>query len=537
MPRGSSLFSDFRRERVRRADLRNGLVPSRATGRRRLVDFRRGAAVQLHGRHGARVSWLHPAPGAGHGAHPLRIDCRARSRDRDPRHLIPLLLPIVQQVYVAIVGYGFGAVLLRAAVCALILTPPTMLMGATLPIDRPHAERGCAVGRHVYTANLAGGAAGHGARRLLPAARPRRVRRQRRRSRDQRCRRDRRALAVASHGALEPVGTSGTSGTARTPCAPAPYAPFAPYALYGAAALSGFTALGAEVVWTRQLSLLFGASVYTFSLILAVFLGGLAIGGSIGARAGAAIAGARGGARPRAAGAGGRHWRRRVVDRQRAAAVAADAIVSIRHPCLAGADVPSTPCAAPSRMLPATILWGASFPLTIAAAVDAVEMRQRTSRAINALNTVGALAGAIAAHAGRHPATRQSACRAAGARGCSGSHRRPRCCCRSGAQPPCSPYSAVGALVTAVAPCPRAGDPGPADRLRPLGQLVGLDQAISLSRGRRHRVGGGDRRCGGARAVSHRRQSRSLRHGRRHAPRADAGTRPGPDPSAVRARS
>ena len=40
--------------------------------------------------------------------------------------------------------------------------------------------------------------------------------------------------------------------------------------------------LGAEVVWTRQLSLLFGASVYTFSLILAVFLAGLGIGGLVG---------------------------------------------------------------------------------------------------------------------------------------------------------------------------------------------------------------------------------------------------------------
>ena len=53
--------------------------------------------------------------------------------------LIPLVLPFVQQAYVAIVGYGFGAVLLRAAVCALILTPPTMLMGATLPIARAPA--------------------------------------------------------------------------------------------------------------------------------------------------------------------------------------------------------------------------------------------------------------------------------------------------------------------------------------------------------------------------------------------------------------
>ena len=42
------------------------------------------------------------------------------------------------------------------------------------------------------------------------------------------------------------------------------------------------TALGAEVIWTRMLSLLFGATVYTFSLILAVFLLGLGIGSSVG---------------------------------------------------------------------------------------------------------------------------------------------------------------------------------------------------------------------------------------------------------------
>ena len=41
-----------------------------------------------------------------------------------------------------------------------------------------------------------------------------------------------------------------------------------------ATALSGLTALGAEVVWTRLLSLLLGATVYTFSIILAVFLTG-----------------------------------------------------------------------------------------------------------------------------------------------------------------------------------------------------------------------------------------------------------------------
>jgi spermidine synthase len=49
-----------------------------------------------------------------------------------------------------------------------------------------------------------------------------------------------------------------------------------------AIALSGLTALGAEVVWTRLLSLLLGPTVYTFSIILAVFLLGLWAGSSAG---------------------------------------------------------------------------------------------------------------------------------------------------------------------------------------------------------------------------------------------------------------
>ena len=54
-------------------------------------------------------------------------------------------------------------------------------------------------------------------------------------------------------------------------------------AVHLAIALSGMSALGAEVVWARLLSLLLGGTVYTFSLILAVFLVGLGIGSSLGA--------------------------------------------------------------------------------------------------------------------------------------------------------------------------------------------------------------------------------------------------------------
>src|SRR5262249_34689096 len=50
--------------------------------------------------------------------------------------------------------------------------------------------------------------------------------------------------------------------------------------VYIAIALSGLAAMGAEVIWTRLLSMLLGASVYAFSIILAVFLAALGIGSS-----------------------------------------------------------------------------------------------------------------------------------------------------------------------------------------------------------------------------------------------------------------
>src|SRR4029079_10856656 len=80
-----------------------------------------------------------------------------------------------------------------------------------------------------------------------------------------------------------------------TETAPATALEHAPDAwpVYVAIGLSGMTALGAEVIWTRLLSLLFGATVYTFSLILGVFLFGLGIGSSLGAAVG------RGTTRPR----------------------------------------------------------------------------------------------------------------------------------------------------------------------------------------------------------------------------------------------
>jgi spermidine synthase len=319
-------------------------------------------------------SWL--IPRLVSSAHPLRVIAVLEAGIAACGVLIPIALPYVQQAYVAIIGYGFGAVLLRAGVCALVLMPPTMLMGATLPVAA--RLRDVDVGR-LYTMNLAGGAigtalAGFYLLRVFDVYAAS-------------------GAAIAINAGIAVLAwrlSPGIASPAASPLAPtAPRAPLAP--IFAVAALSGFTALGAEVVWARQLSLLFGASVYTFSLILAVFLGGLAIGGSLGARAArrstdAALVLGR-------------------VQLALAAAIAAGAwlivhalplwqptrsflpAVHASPPLTFGFD--ALRCAV--AMLPATVLWGASFPLTVAAARGG-----QSVASINALNTAGALAGAIA---------------------------------------------------------------------------------------------------------------------------------------------
>lgn len=49
-------------------------------------------------------------------------------------------------------------------------------------------------------------------------------------------------------------------------------------------ALSGFAAIGLEVLWTRALTMVIGGSVYAFSLVLAAFLIGIALGSLLGSK-------------------------------------------------------------------------------------------------------------------------------------------------------------------------------------------------------------------------------------------------------------
>ena len=342
-------------------------------------------------------SWLLPKL-TPKGTHPFKVVAALEAGIAFFGIAIPIALPYIQQVYLTLAEPGAGAITLRAAVCLLVLTPPTMLMGATLPAIAPafakasarQAQDTTAVGM-LYMANLAGGATGT----VLAGFYLLRVHDT--------------VIATTVAVVINVLIAAAFTWMANEPFAPqapdapeAPPAPEAPQApIYVTAALSGFTALGAEVVWTRQLSLLFGASVYTFSLILAVFLAGLGVGGWVGT----SIA-----RRARPASALG------VIQALLAGAIAfgAYAIVSVlphwQPTALFLPQVRSTPwmmftydalrCG--FALLPATILWGASFPLTLAcgersrtAAGRGADFGGHVAR-INAINTAGALAGAIA---------------------------------------------------------------------------------------------------------------------------------------------
>jgi len=63
----------------------------------------------------------------------------------------------------------------------------------------------------------------------------------------------------------------------------------APTLACAAAALSGFAALVYEVAWTRLLALVIGPTTYRFATMAAAFIGGLAIGSSLGTRRRAAL--------------------------------------------------------------------------------------------------------------------------------------------------------------------------------------------------------------------------------------------------------
>ena len=319
--------------------------------------------------------------------HPLRVYAWLELGIGAIGLLVLFGVPLIGHLY-AIVGGGQGLVgfLMRGLLCAICLLPPTVLMGATLPaIARWIGTSGTGVSwlGFFYGANIAGAVAGclvagFYLLRVYDMATATYV-------------------AVAINVLVGVVGLLLAKSTTYTPAVPAgesqKKAVRAPGVtlVYVTIALSGLCALGSEVIWTRILSLMLGATTYTFSIILAVFLTGLGIGSSTGSFL------SRGLVNPRVALA----WCQLLA----AASIGWTA-------WMLGASLPYWPVnpwlsTSPWfnfqidlvrclwAMLPASILWGASFPLALAASVGRGQDPGTLVGRVYAANTVGAIAGAI----------------------------------------------------------------------------------------------------------------------------------------------
>jgi spermidine synthase len=320
--------------------------------------------------------------------HPLRVYALLELGIGASGLVLPRVLPWLADLYTGHAASGVSGFVLRGAVCGAALLPPTMLMGATLPaIARwlDGTQTGLSRLGLFYGANIAGAVLGTvlAGFWLLPeydVAVATWV-----------------AVAINVSVALVALLLSLWHGFAPAASpADGPAGNTAPRAflVYVAIALSGCTALGAEVVWTRLLSLLFGATVYTFTLILAVFLVGLGIGSALGSR-----------------------WTRRssrpallfgvcqllLVPAFAYSALIITTVLPYGEPTWLFQERvyqnvavhwvwDIARCAV--AILPATILWGASFPLALAAAGGRTDPGRLVS-GVYAANTVGAIAGAI----------------------------------------------------------------------------------------------------------------------------------------------
>ena len=288
-------------------------------------------------------------------------------------------MPLVNGLYTMIGGGPF----LRAIVAAICLLPPTLMMGATLPAIARWVEttpKGVAWLGFFYGGNTAGAGIGS----LLAGFYLLRVYDMSITT----------YVAVMINIAVAGMGLFLARVTRYEPLpAAAARVEAAPGArsVYVAIALSGFTALAAEALWTRILGLLFGATTYTFSQILAVFLIGLGIGSSIGATL------ARDLERPRAA----LGWCQMLL----CAGIAWTAYITTQslpywpiNPAISTdpyftMQLDFVRCL--WAVLPAAILWGASFPLALASVATKGQDPARLVGGVYAANTVGAIFGAV----------------------------------------------------------------------------------------------------------------------------------------------
>ena len=333
--------------------------------------------------------------------HPLRVYAGLEAGIGVFGLLALVTLPLINRVYVAGLASGLPSMLLRGILAAACMLIPTILMGASLPAISRWIEatpEGVSWWGILYGGNTAGAVVGC----LLAGFYLLRVH----------------DTYVATYWAValnviialcsfvlasRVPASSGieTSIKAATELASEDTATEpSRWPIYLTIAISGACALGAEVVWTRLMGMLLGATVYVFSIILAVFLIGLAAGSgfaamTLGTTKQQSITTRLAKAR-RALGwsqifaAFGIAWTAYMI---------ADSlpywpidVMLTKSPWhLFQLDMVRSLWA----ILPATLFWGASFPLALAAAA-AQSNHNRTVGSVYASNTLGAIAGALA---------------------------------------------------------------------------------------------------------------------------------------------
>jgi spermidine synthase len=330
-------------------------------------------------------------PLAGH--HPLRIYAWLEAGIAVFGLLVLATLPLINRIYVAGLASGLPSMLLRGILAASCMLIPTILMGASLPALARWIEakaHGVSWWGLLYGGNTAGAVAGC----LLAGFYLLRIY----------------DTYVATYGAAALnalVALLSFALAARVPASAAARAgasaeageqeepPTALWPVYTTIAISGACALGAEVVWTRLMGMLLGATVYAFSIILAVFLIGLAAGSGIAAILLRSIT-------------------PRIVKSRRALAwsqmFAAFGVAWTAY--MIADSLPYWPIdvmltKSPWQLfqldmarslwaiLPSPLFWGASFPLALAAAASRDSDHGRTVGAVYAANTLGAIAGAL----------------------------------------------------------------------------------------------------------------------------------------------
>ncbi len=320
--------------------------------------------------------------------HPLRVYALLESAMAVLGVTVLFAVPAVARIYAPHAGNGLAGILWRGVVASVCLLPPTFLMGATLPAISRWVEstaQGMSWLGLFYGGNTVGAVLGC----LLAGFYLLRVY----------------DMAVATYVAAAINAAVALSAfllaflTPRLPPAtPERTSPPPPVAgsklVCLVIASSGLCALASEVLWTRLLSLMLGATVYAFSIILAVFLAGL----GLGSMAGSFLARGR---LPPAIALG---WCQVLL----AAAMAwAAGMLSgslpywpVNPELAAGSpwfnfQLDLVRCL--WALLPATILWGASFPLALAAVAARGADPGRLVGKIYAANTAGAILGALAA--------------------------------------------------------------------------------------------------------------------------------------------